>query len=125
MMNKETDILAELGKSRAGHSVPEGYFDKLQERLSAIPAQHPARRRIPYVLPAAIGAAAAMVVGAFLMTRGSSSDGIEEIISYEQYASADLIPHTDPYIYFADDIKQTSRLSEEEIAEYIEYLIEH
>lgn len=128
-MNDNNEILSGFKTGNRDRSVPEGYFDDLQARLSSIPADHPVGKRLTAraFFPALAGAAAAAIAAAFILTRTSAQirdDGFE-MISYEQYAIADLIPRTDPYIFFADEAQLPDSYSDEDIAEYIEYLIEH
>lgn len=128
-MKNNNEILSGLKSGNRGLSVPEGYFEDLNERLCAIPAKHPARKNstMRVFVPALAGAAAALIAGAFIFTRTSSNDAGNDagMLTYEQCMIADLIPRTDPYIYFSDEIKHTDRYPDGDIAEYIEYLIEH
>ena len=113
-MRKTTDIPSR----REGLQVPEGYFDSLKTRLAAIPSaeataaeaprrsflgslRSPARVLVPGF--AAVAAAVAILLAVLLPTR--SSDGIlqEDAAAYESYVVADLIPRTDPWMFFDDD----------------------
>ena len=126
MKNEKKDILSNFKPGNKGLSVPEGYFDDLQERLSAIPAEHPVKKASGSraFIPAAAGMAAAVAAAAFLFTHmpTEKTDSGITMLSYDQCTIADLIPRTDPYIFFSDDIKQTDRYSDADITEYIEYL---
>ena len=116
LMDKKRDILEREDLHRNPYSVPEGYFDQLQQRLGAIPRQaaaernasaffsagfesasvHATRTRILPALAWAAGVAAMLAAGVFLF-RGSGYDpeggtGMSEVVSFEQLAYADLIP---------------------------------
>lgn len=111
------------------YSVPDGYFESLQTRLMAIPAQQaePEReqtrvislwsRVMPYVALAACFALA-FFVGSFFLGRSSTpSVGM----TVEDYYYADLIPMTDPYAIYAGapDTYQVVESSEDDIVEYL------
>jgi hypothetical protein len=102
-MDKKMEILEREDLRRRPYSVPEGYFDQLQERLNAIPrsveaapAAGQSRKHLFPALILSVGLAAALVLGVFLF-RGSETpvpSPLMEIDSYEQFAYADLIPRT-------------------------------
>lgn len=99
-MDRNKDILARKDLRKQPYAVPDGYFDALQERLGAIPRQEvKPRTRIRPVLAFATGIAAALAAVLLLVSRPGPAPESEPV-SYEQYAYADLIPHTDPYIYY-------------------------
>ena len=131
-MDKNRDILEQEALRKRPFTVPEGYFDALQERLGAIPreaaASEPARlmdsaeRR--WVCPAmvwAAGVAALLAVGVWVFSRsGAPADpSALEVLSYEEMAYSDLIPRTDPYIYYADEAEQPEDTEREEIIDYL------
>lgn len=99
-MDQKMDILESKDLRRQPYAVPEGYFASLQERLGAIPRKEVApRTRIRPMWAFATGIAAALAAVLLLVSRPGPAPEAETV-SYEQYAYADLIPHTDPYIYF-------------------------
>ena len=122
-MDKKLEILERKDLRKQPYAVPEGYFAALQERLGAIPEmerqdaipgkersrqerpgalprlESTPRTRIRPVLAFATGIAAALAAVLLLVSRPAPAPESEPV-SYEQYAYADLIPHTDPYIYF-------------------------
>ena len=113
------------------YNVPDGYFDKLQSRLSEIPAQQTVessgsvvslwKRLEPY---AALAACFIMAVAAGSLFLGktsgtqSSSD-----ISVEDYYFADIIPVSNPYMIYEDypveEMTSEEESSEEDIIEYL------
>lgn len=119
LMDHNNDILEREGLRRNPCSVPEGYFDSLQERLGAIPRQAGARNRILPALACAAGVAAVLAACVVLLHRPGPAAGGEDAISYEQLAYADLIPHTDPYIYYAESQGESDDPSEEEMLDYL------
>lgn len=105
------------------HTVPEGYFEGLQARLSAIPQQQETVTRWvrfrPYLAMAA--AFAAIVVGgtALLRQTAQPASGLtyDDLMGYAQ-----LIPTTNPYmIYDEEYMGEEEAYTEEDI---INYLIE-
>lgn len=74
-------------KKEMNYKVPEGYFEDLRAKLSAIPAQRPAKvsavsRFTPYLALAACFAAA-IVIGTGILTRTATPAVSEdEIIEY-------------------------------------------
>jgi hypothetical protein len=149
-MDKNRDILEREGLRQRPYGVPEGYFDRLQTRLNAIPreAGQPAvaekgfRNRFLPAMAWAAGVAALLAVGVWVW-RGSltpadpaqlaglaTGDTVVSVVptdpnslgetpSYEQIAYADLIPRTDPYIYFAEETEQPADPAEEEMLDYL------
>ena len=145
-MDKKRDILEREDLRRNPYSVPEGYFDRLQDRLKAIPSQQAEASRkelfqqvdaafqavpsagqsenrswIRPVMGWAVGIAAALAVGVFVFRGGSPAGNpvAAESVSYEQFAYADLIPRTDPYIYFAESEETQADPAEEEMIDYL------
>ena len=121
-MDKKRDILEREDLRRNPYSVPEGYFDRLQDRLKAIPSQQAeASRWIRPVMGWAVGIAAALAVGVFVFRGGSPAGNpvAAESVYYEQFAYADLIPRTDPYIYFAESEETQADPAEEEMIDYL------
>lgn len=141
-MDQKRDILERKDLRRNPYSVPEGYFDRLQQRLERIPRQaevrpnelaanltasehspaEASRTRIRPVLAWAMGIAAALAVGVFVF-RGGDGVSIDSVmpeeISYEQLAYADLIPYTDPYCYYGEEPQAPSDKAEEEMIDYL------
>ena len=138
-MDQKLDILERKELRRNPYTVPEGYFDRLQERLSAIPRQErlsaipgqerlgaiprqeaTPRTRIRPVLAFATGIAAALAAVLLLVSRpGALPDDTADFGSYEQFAYADLIPHTDPYIYYEVETAPETDPAEEEMLDYL------
>ena len=73
-------------KNKSSYSVPEGYFENLQQRLSKIPAQNPrhtaVRRFTPYLALAASFALIVAVGTAVLRKTVPPVAGDDEIIEY-------------------------------------------
>ena len=136
-MEKKMDILDREELRRNPYSVPEGYFDRLQERLAAIPRQAntpatvtapvkafaaaPAKAaRIRPVFATLAGLAAALAACFILIHRPAAPAAEEEeTVTYEQLAYADLIPHTDPYIYYVEESQASEDGTQEEILDYL------
>lgn len=132
-MEKNRDILEREDLKRRPFTVPEGYFDQLQERLGAIPResapnagmQRPSegteRRWIRPAMVWATGVAALLAVGVWVFSgSGAPADpSALEVLSYEEMAYSDLIPRTDPYIYYADEAEQPEDTEREEIIDYL------
>ena len=141
-MDKNRDILEQEALRKRPFTVPEGYFDALKERLGAIPreAEPVAEKPVAHLLepiqkpkesaqkgwirPAmvwAAGVAALLAVGVWVFSRsGAPADpSALEVLSYEEMAYSDLIPRTDPYIYFADEVEQPEDPEREEIIDYL------
>ena len=147
-MDQKLDILERKDLRRNPYTVPEGYFDRLQKRLSAIPQQEnlrdvpwqellsatplqerlcaiprqeaTPRTRIRPVLAFATGIAAALAAVLLLVSRpGALPDDTADFGSYEQFAYADLIPHTDPYIYSEVETAPEPDPAEEEMLDYL------
>ena len=136
-MDKKMEILDREDLRRNPYTVPEGYFERLQERLGAIPRQGAVRRndvarplmtaaqgnvRFRPALAWAVSFAAVLAACFILLHRPNAADG-QDFASYEQFAYADLIPHTDPYIYFSEEESQTASDPEQE--EIIDYLMQY
>ena len=146
-MDKNRDILEREELRQRPYSVPDGYFDALQTRLEAIPREAAAaekgfRNRFLPAMAWAAGVAALLAVGVWVW-RGSltpvdpaelaglaTGDTVVSVVpadpnslgetpSYEQMAYADLIPRTDPYIYFAEEAEQPADPAEEEMMDYL------
>ena len=126
-MDKKQNILEREDLRRSPYSVPEGYFGQLQERLRAIPSRQAGqaqsghgRNRIRPAMGWAAGIAAALALGvfAFRVSEGEVP-GVSEVPTYEQYAIADLIPRTDPYIYYEEESQATADPAEEEMIDYL------
>lgn len=112
------------------YKVPEGYFDDLQKRLEAIPAQQAEvqapvvhvgvwTRVRPYVALAAC-MAVAVLVGNFFLGRIQSPDSSE--FGLADYYMADLVPVTNPYAIYDEapmDLYSPEESSEDDIVEYL------
>ncbi|MDO5442821.1 MAG: hypothetical protein Q4G10_04055 [Bacteroidia bacterium] len=117
-MNKNSNI----------YNVPEGYFEQLQSRLAAIPAQQEQPVKVvpvfskvkPYIALAA-SFAMAFCIGNFIL--GRSSKPVQNEITYEDICYADLIPVTNPYIMYEDSpysaYGQQEAATEDDILEYL------
>lgn len=97
------NILEDKELRRRTSSVPEGYFESLQDRLSKIPEMQVDSRpglwdKMKPAMALAASFVAALIIGGLILTK-TAGPRIESV-SYEQLASADLIPHTEPEIYF-------------------------
>ena len=120
-MDKKRDILEREELRRRPYSVPDGYFDALQTRLSVIPQRENASRswKRP-VFAFATGIAAVLAACVILFhPSGEPADAMVDYVSYEQLAYSDLIPRTDPYIYYADEAEQPEDTEREEIIDYL------
>ncbi len=113
-----------MDKQKIQFSVPEGYFDKLQERLERIPSAQnggQASSRWNGIKPYfALAAAFAMILTAgtavLKLTAGKMIDS--RMSDYEQIRMADLIPVTEPYlVYLKSD--GDSEISEDDIEAYL------
>ena len=123
-MAGKKDIIEDAGMRKMPCSVPEGYFENLQARLSTIPSEHPITLDVrpalwgrirPYVALAA--AFIFMVVAGTgilkLSTKGlNAQDDIDELYSYAGY-----VLMTDPYAFYDED--ESSSPTEDDIAEYL------
>lgn len=126
-MDKKKDILERKDLRRNPYSVPEAYFDQLQERLGAIPRQEAlsrredSRTRIRPVLAWTAGIAAMLAVGLWVFQgSGTTPEPVSpEVLSYEQFAIADLIPHTEPYIFYEEDSQTPTDPAQEEMIDYL------
>lgn len=126
-MDKKMDILERKDLRRNPYSVPEAYFDQLQERLGAIPRQEAlsrredSRTRIRPVLAWTAGIAAMLAVGLWVFQgSGTTPESVSpEVLSYEQFAIADLIPHTEPYIFYVEDSQTPADPAQEEMIDYL------
>lgn len=107
------------------YSVPEGYFDDLQSRLSNIP--HMPERKVsrwqkaqPYLALAACFCSA-LIIGKIILGRTAAPDASDTI--YEQLIYADMIPHSEPdAIFIADESMDADIFESQE--DVISYLID-
>ncbi len=113
-----------MDKQKIQYSVPEGYFDELQERLERIPtAQNDGQtysrwsRVKPYL---ALAAAFTMIltVGTAVLKITAEKVVDSKISEYEQIQMADLIPVTEPYLVYLKGDNE-SDISEADIAAYL------
>lgn len=103
---------------KTGHTVPEGYFEELQMKLSRIPqaaaAVTPWGKVRPYLALAA--AFAALVVSGTAILRNTVHSGAglsdEDMLGYIQ-----LIPATDPYLLYEEEWGES--YSDEDIVEFL------
>ncbi len=106
------------------YSVPEGYFDNLESKLTAIPQMQGSKARrwekiSPYLALAACFCFS-LVLGKMIIKGGPALD--EDGSTYQEMVYADLIPYTEPlYIFTSTDADESEALSQEDI---ISYLIE-
>ena len=135
-MEQNRDILEREDLKRRPFTVPQGYFEQLQERLGAIPresaplqedagmqlfSESGQRRWIRPAMVWATGVAALLAVGVWVFngSGGKADPSAVEIVTYEQMASSDLIPRTDPYIYYSDETEQAVDPEQEEMIAYL------
>ncbi len=127
MVDKKRDVLEDGRLRRLPYSVPPGYFEGLETRLSRIPSGQPAEKSsarsffpklAPY-LAAAACTAALLVAGIHFASRpGAESEAVSE--EYLRYYAADLLPVTRTYISPADEEAMAEReLDEDDIREYL------
>lgn len=84
------------------YKVPEGYFEELGARLSAIPEAYRRPSAWDYMRPYLAYAAlilCGLAVGTLLFRNPAPADP-EATDSYEMMYYADLVPRTDPYAIF-------------------------
>lgn len=132
-MAKRKDILDDASIKRMPYSVPEGYFEGLQARLSVIPSEHPLSeqetsgnvidvrpplfvRLRPYVALAA--AFVFMVVagtGILKLSTKSLNSSLEE--KEDLYSYAEYVLRTDPYAFY--ESYESESPTEEDIADYL------
>ncbi len=122
------------------YQVPEGYFDKLQNRLSAIPRNSantiecvPAEddksagkamaisvwiEFKPYITLAACFAIA-VTIGSFIVSKTESKASPQG--SYENILYADMIPVTDPYMIYGDSgtTANKNEITDDDIENYL------
>ena len=112
------------------YNVPEGYFDKLQKRLEAIPSQHSEIIAPAPVVPlwdkvrpyAALAACMllAFFVGNFFLGKNQVPASTE--FGLQDYYMADLIPVTNPYAIYDDapmELYAPESSSEDDVLEYL------
>lgn len=118
-MNGMKDILDDRNMRQRPYSVPDGYFDRLELRLSEIPGSASApsgwRVKVRPALAIAASFATVLLVGGMILGRATGPK--EEMSLYEQYAYADLIPHTEPFAFFESSQEVTA--SEDDIMDYL------
>ncbi|MGM9740999.1 MAG: hypothetical protein ACI3ZP_10390 [Candidatus Cryptobacteroides sp.] len=107
---------------KESYSVPDGYFDSLEERLSRIPAMSSDRQRgafsgmKPYL---SLAASFLIIFAVGTVVLRLSSQAPEEDLSYlERIRLADLVPVTDPGLLYLQDGEEA------EYDELEQYLIE-
>ena len=112
-------------------NVPEGYFDQLQKRLEAIPAEHPVvqtpvvsvpfRTKVRPYLALAACMLLAFAVGNFFLGRNHTPADADYAYQ-DYYYMADLIPVTNPYAIYDDapvDLYAPESSSEDDVVEYL------
>ena len=110
--------------------VPEGYFDRLEDRVRPWerPARRPVKKAVPYIAAAAV--AAVIATGISLMPSGQTESYYPDIEAvYMEYLYSDLIPATDPELLFYDEGYTDSRSEASDAYtvgddELVDYLIE-
>ena len=112
------------------YKVPEGYFEKLEKRLEAIPSQHaetaaptavvPLWAKVrPYVALAAC-MLMAFFVGNFFLGKNQAPASSE--IGLQDYYMADLVPVTNPYAIYDDapvELYTPESSSEDDVVQYL------
>ncbi|MGN1232039.1 MAG: hypothetical protein ACI4UJ_01160 [Candidatus Cryptobacteroides sp.] len=107
---------------KESYSVPDGYFDRLEERLSRIPAMSSGREGGAFsgMKPYLSLAASFLIIFAVgtMVLKLTSSTPEEDLTYLERIRLADLVPVTDPGLLYlqADE--------EAEYDEFEQYLIE-
>lgn len=130
-MTEKNNIFESQEMRRMPYEVPSGYFESLQERLAAIPAQHPLeqtagkvvkitfwQRVSPYVALAACFIMA-VVLGNFFLSRQPAVMEDVSLQEYQQYLYSDLMPVTNPYAMFDDSYVEDDSPSEDDIVNYL------
>lgn len=116
-----------MNKNENIFKVPEGYFENLQMRLEAIPQQQKTVQEKTVAVPflkklAPYAAAAACLAAAFTVGNhfiGSTKTPASELTAQDIYY-ADIIPVTDPYSIYADNVDYTSQqVSDDDVIEYL------
>jgi len=115
------DILEKVGKPSM--EVPEGYFDSLKTRLSAIPAKQEERlgtwSRVRPYLALAASFAAILIIGNAVLSGTAGKKSAEPSITEANYA--EIILMTNPETIYDMMDKTVEEVSDEDI---INYLIE-
>ncbi len=127
-MKKFDDIMmgSEVLKSKEAFSVPEGYFENFNAKISSrIQAQESRKRSTGFVPFYAAAAAIAVLIGLALtfssISRQSSISDDSLCESDYLFYSAELIPATDPdYIYYS--FEDSESISAEDIVNYLDYI---
>ena len=100
-----------------GFTVPDGYFDKLKGKLSAIPARGRRLSPVPYLALAACFAVM-VLAGNFILRRTAGTTVSEDLVAY-----ADIIPPSMPlefaYDWIAGDDGQEADVEEADIASWL------
>lgn len=113
-MVKEKDVLQNIGKQDS-FGVPQGYFERLQERLIRIPqSRENASERGVAAYLALAGSIAAVAIGGFAILKTTAHRDRDYI--YEQLLYADAIPQT---CTLYDAVEQAAALSEVSLEEYL------
>lgn len=113
------------------YNVPEGYFERLEKRLEAIPSQQHVETAAPAVtvplwvkVRPYIALAACMLmaffVGNFFLGKNQAPASSE--IGLQDYYMADLIPVTNPYAIYDDapvELYTPESSSEEDVVQYL------
>lgn len=108
-------------KHNMPYKVPEGYFGKLQARLSEIPSGSRASSRMDVLKPyLALAAAFALIItgGTAVLRHTAGDSGAEEISALDMIRLADLVPATDPDLLFTPAQTETE-VSDSDISEYL------
>jgi len=125
-MKENKDILDRKDLRQRPYSVPSSYFEGLQDRLMAIPQEHPVtlqketkvvslwHRMRPYAAMAA-SFALVLAVGSLVLRR--PSDAVEDS-DYDRLLFADMIPHVDPYSNYGD-YQEDTELTSDELLDYL------
>jgi len=105
-------------KNRIPYSVPEGYFDCLEENLLRIPEGRNGKIS-PHWKYYALSAVCAAAMVLFLFFSWSGGETVVEDFSYDQYLMSDLIPHTDPYLVYSVNSEDNSTMTEQDIEDFL------
>lgn len=105
-------------------SVPDRYFECLEERLMKIPAECASTKsRKTAVVRVTASAAAVLLIlvtaGTAVFRLTSGRDSIDnDMATYDMIRLADLVPITDPYFAFSDDNTEEA-ITQEDLSTYL------
>jgi len=129
-MEERKDILEELRHGGNPYKVPQGYFEDLGKRLSAIPSEEPASSaeeessysvtiwdRLKPILAIAAAFLVMVSLGTAVLRSTASRPSVEtdEIVAGYTY----LTPYTDPDAIYSEDYNVSEGPTDEDIVEYL------